>query len=770
MGLRRRKTVGMAVGMAAVVAGVGGLAGVGAVALGSVTAGAATPSPALTDVTATVTGPNLVVGFTVNTTTGTPALAAVAIPGVQFTKTGTAFTTTCSTTGSATKTNCPGAPSPVTSVWGITKTGSTQSAKSAVVLNLFAKKTTPFTGTFAAGNHLTVTLPGATLPTFNGTYPVSVATETSPGVVAEQATTTLVVTTRTAGPAGVPATVPTTLSATPNSVGYPTSTWTDAITLKTAAPTTSTRTGLISLYVPGATFPKVGADYSATTCSVTTTGTVTTDPTCAGDVTLTVPATATSGQPGTGAVVQYATGKATALTGLLGFDLNVSKVANPTGPGASPGDSLFGFNENATTFGYVTGVDSGSVTLVSSPTVSLASTNYPSFPSTAVVGQTAKFGLTLANGSDYAWPATGASLALTATGIAALSPSSVGVQCVYEGTVPSGGPAKATFTFAGTGGSLASNAVGVPLAKTHSTPMDCTLSLADGAATGTLTITAVLTDAKAKTPATAAKPFVLATAANHLAVTPVPTTGYTLDASDGGIFTYGTAQFYGSMGGKPLNQPIVGMAMTPDGKGYWEVASDGGIFSFGDAQFYGSMGGRPLNQPIVAMAATPDGKGYWEVASDGGIFSFGDAGFFGSAGSLSLVKPVVGMAATADGKGYWLVASDGGIFTYGDAGFFGSAGSLRLKAPVVAMAATADGQGYWEVGADGGIFTFGDAGFVGSAGALTLNKPVVGMLATSDGGGYWLVASDGGIFSYGDAQFYGSAGALPLVKPVVGMA
>ncbi|MGH9103421.1 MAG: protease pro-enzyme activation domain-containing protein [Acidimicrobiales bacterium] len=36
--------------------------------------------------------------------------------------------------------------------------------------------------------------------------------------------------------------------------------------------------------------------------------------------------------------------------------------------------------------------------------------------------------------------------------------------------------------------------------------------------------------------------------------------------------------------------------------GYWEVASDGGIFSFGDASFYGSMGGRPLDKPIVGMA------------------------------------------------------------------------------------------------------------------------------------------------------------------------
>jgi hypothetical protein len=33
------------------------------------------------------------------------------------------------------------------------------------------------------------------------------------------------------------------------------------------------------------------------------------------------------------------------------------------------------------------------------------------------------------------------------------------------------------------------------------------------------------------------------------------------------------------------------------------VASDGGIFSYGDAQFHGSMGGIPLNKPVVGMAS-----------------------------------------------------------------------------------------------------------------------------------------------------------------------
>ena len=123
------------------------------------------------------------------------------------------------------------------------------------------------------------------------------------------------------------------------------------------------------------------------------------------------------------------------------------------------------------------------------------------------------------------------------------------------------------------------------------------------------------------------------------------------------------------------------MAAAPDGKGYWLVASDGGIFTYGVAGFFGSAGSIALNEPIVGLAAAPDGKGYWLVASDGGIFTYGDAGFFGSAGSIALNEPIVGLAAAPDGKGYWLVASDGGIFTYGDAGFFGSAPGLAPPGP-----------------------------------------------------------------------------------------
>src|SRR5580698_5305105 len=126
----------------------------------------------------------------------------------------------------------------------------------------------------------------------------------------------------------------------------------------------------------------------------------------------------------------------------------------------------------------------------------------------------------------------------------------------------------------------------------------------------------------------------------------------------GGVLNFGQAGAHGSLQGTPLNAPIVGMASTPDGGGYWLVASDGGIFSFGNAAFHGSTGATPLNAPIVGMASAPDGGGYWLVASDGGIFSFGNAAFHGSTGATPLDAPIVGMASTPDGGGYWLVASD----------------------------------------------------------------------------------------------------------------
>jgi len=205
--------------------------------------------------------------------------------------------------------------------------------------------------------------------------------------------------------------------------------------------------------------------------------------------------------------------------------------------------------------------------------------------------------------------------------------------------------------------------------------------------------------------------------------------------------------------------------------GYWLVSSDGGVFSYGTAHFYGSAGAIHLARPIVGMAATPDGGGYWLVASDGGIFTFGDARFFGSTGAERLAAPIVGMAATPDGGGYWLVASDGGIFTFGDARFHGSTGAEHLVSPIIGISPTADGGGYTLAASDGGIFTFGDAGFYGSASAAG-DRSVHAFTGGPGGAGYYLGDSSGVVFGYGSAAVNGSpagSGVL-LAAPIVGMA
>ena len=229
---------------------------------------------------------------------------------------------------------------------------------------------------------------------------------------------------------------------------------------------------------------------------------------------------------------------------------------------------------------------------------------------------------------------------------------------------------------------------------------------------------------------------------------------------------FGTATL-GDLAGEALNRPLVAMTSTADHEGYWLLASDGGVFGFGDARFYGSTGGLVLNEPVVGMATDPATGGYWLVAADGGVFAF-DAPFLGSTGGMHLNAPVVGMASTADGRGYWLVSSDGGVFAFGDAPFRGSLGGMHLNRPVVGVAADIRTDGYWLVASDGGVFAF-DAPFVGSAGGSPLNQPVIGLTPTPDSAGYWLVAADGGVFTFGDAPFAGSALSTTSV-PAIGLA
>ncbi len=62
------------------------------------------------------------------------------------------------------------------------------------------------------------------------------------------------------------------------------------------------------------------------------------------------------------------------------------------------------------------------------------------------------------------------------------------------------------------------------------------------------------------------------------------------------------------------------MTATPTGHGYWLVALDGGVFSFGDAQFFGSTGNIRLAQPVVGMTRPGSGTSGsgWQVLGGSG--------------------------------------------------------------------------------------------------------------------------------------------------------
>jgi hypothetical protein len=255
-------------------------------------------------------------------------------------------------------------------------------------------------------------------------------------------------------------------------------------------------------------------------------------------------------------------------------------------------------------------------------------------------------------------------------------------------------------------------------------------------------------------------------------ILPVPH-GYWLVGSDGGIFTFGNSQFWGSTGNITLQRPVVGITPTGSRNGYWLVASDGGIFSFGDAGFYGSIPGvglhpagsgvaPSLNAPIVAMVPSATGHGYFMVASDGGVFAFGDARFAGSCPGIGGCSgSAVAVVPDPTGNGYWLFTDTGNVYAFGDAPSYGSDPGTGVA--VTSAVATPDGRGYWILFSNGAIANFGDAPNLGSPlGYTNSANPATTIFPTENGGGYWVGSARGDVFAYGDAPFLGSMAGTVL--------
>jgi peptidoglycan hydrolase-like protein with peptidoglycan-binding domain len=102
-----------------------------------------------------------------------------------------------------------------------------------------------------------------------------------------------------------------------------------------------------------------------------------------------------------------------------------------------------------------------------------------------------------------------------------------------------------------------------------------------------------------------------------------------------------------------LNKPIIGIARDGTGKGYWLVATDGGVFTFGDAQFKGSAVGRLQPGRYVAqLTGMPQGTGYRMLA----LRNIPDVAILGLGATGSAV---VDIQKRLTSLGFWLPGVNG---------------------------------------------------------------------------------------------------------------
>ena len=257
--------------------------------------------------------------------------------------------------------------------------------------------------------------------------------------------------------------------------------------------------------------------------------------------------------------------------------------------------------------------------------------------------------------------------------------------------------------------------------------------------------------------------------------------GYTIAGSDGNLFYFGTTN-YGDMSNVPPGVPtkqIVGFAQTPGDLGYYILTKDGGVYTFGNAQFFGSLYNIPAsaipNRVPVAFGITPPGNGYYIVTQDGAVYTFGNAQFQGSiynipASAIPNRVPVA-LGITPSNNGYYIVTQDGAVYTFGTAQFQGSIYNIP-NAPVkttVAFSLTPNGNGYYLITQNGAVYTFGTAQFQGSMYNIS-NPPVrtpVAFQLTSNGKGYYIITQDGGVYTFGNAMFLGSITGLNVTPVTV---
>jgi len=153
----------------------------------------------------------------------------------------------------------------------------------------------------------------------------------------------------------------------------------------------------------------------------------------------------------------------------------------------------------------------------------------------------------------------------------------------------------------------------------------------------------------------------------------------------------------------------------PGAGGFWSASSDGRVTATGGAPWLGDASHLHLWEPIVGIAATQSGNGYWLAGRDSGVFAFGDAAYHGNLidaliardnlppGTLNgdnildyLHGEIIDIDST--GNGYYLLGRDGGVFTFGHLPFHGSAAGQMNNATSLELSPTG---GYYINAADG---------------------------------------------------------------------
>jgi hypothetical protein len=237
--------------------------------------------------------------------------------------------------------------------------------------------------------------------------------------------------------------------------------------------------------------------------------------------------------------------------------------------------------------------------------------------------------------------------------------------------------------------------------------------------------------------------------------------GYWLLSSQGAIYAYGDAQYYGGANTGDLTggETAVGMAATPSGNGYWILSNTGAVFAFGGAQYEGGANTGDFTNGQVGVSITADstGDGYWILSNQGGVFSYGDAPFYGAPYGQSYFNDESAAQLVKAGAGYWVLSSSGSIYAYGSAPYNGNPGGFSGQIAVGMAAANSSDTGYWILSKAGGIYAVGNAAYLGGAnGQSYFNGETATSLAPSaDDGGYWILGDTGGVYSYGDAPFEG---------------